>query len=656
MKKFFKNNADNLILGFILVLAFILRVYKLPEIPFMNDEFSAIFRTNYNSFSELIEKGIKVDGHPPAIQVFLFYWIKIVGTSETWLKLPFILFGVISVFFAYKIAKEWFGVSSAVVIAIVIACLQYPIMYSQIIRPYGSGLMLILVFTYFWNKIIFHSDQNKLFNIIGFAVTGALSAYDHHFALLQVAVIGFSGLLLVKRKEFLKYILANIAIVILYLPNLSIFFAQLELKGVEGWLGKPENGFIFNYLGYIIQFSWLVGISIALIIVLGIFLKPFEITNRKLFILLSIIWFVVPFLIGFFYSKYVSAVIQYSVLIFAFPFLLFAVFGWIRNNSLKFRIIVGFVLSLICIYSLIYERKHYKIFYNSSYELIVKKAKEVTDSLGAKSCITVFSYSLNDSISTPARAFKYYANKYHYNSPYIIADSPADYKNLQISLENFKGNYVYYGYLSSANPEVYSIIKNYFPYIKTEINCAGGDLVILSRTPTDFKNENIIITNNSFEGKVADWSDYNSAFLIDSIASNGKKSYKFDSISEWGPAFVDTLFKIATKNDYVDITVDVMPLGTFTTAQLVSSIDMDTVNVEWRGSQFSNFNMKENKWTTVSLSIKLPDLRSEDLNSLIKVFIWNSEKQNFLIDNFKVCVRKGNPILYWIVNKEVESK
>ncbi len=656
MKQFFKNNADNLILGFILVVAFILRAYKLPEIPFMNDEFSAIFRTNYNSFSELIEKGIKVDGHPPLIQVLLFYWVKIVGTSEVWLKLPFILSGVVSVLFAYKIAKDWFGTSSAFVIAVLIACLQYPIMYSQIIRPYGSGLMLILIFTYFWNKIVFHSDRNKFFNLIGFAVVGALSASDHHFALLQVAIIGISGLFIVKRKELLKYVLANIAIVILYLPNLSIFFAQLELKGIEGWLGKPENDFILNYLGYIMQFSWFVGISMAVVLFLGIYLKPFIITKRKLFIVLSLIWFVVPFLIGFFYSKYISAVLQYSVLIFAFPFLLFAVFGWIRNNSLKFRIIVGFILGVICVCSLVYERKHYQIFYNSPYEQIVKKAKESSDSLGSNNCITVLSFSLNDSISTPARAFKYYANKYQYNTPYIIADSPLDYKNLQISLENFKGNYIYYGYLSSANPEVYPIIKQYFPYIKKVMNYAGGNGVILSRTSTEYKNENILLTENSFEGKVVNWSDYNTALLIDSVASKGKNSYRFDSISEWGPVFTDTLFKIATKNDYVDISVDVMPFGKFTTAQLISSIDADTVNIDWRGSQFSNYNLQPNKWTTVSLSIKLPDLKSNYLNPLLKVYIWNSEKQNFLIDNFKIRVRKGNPILYWIVNKEVKTK
>jgi len=655
MKNFFQKNVDTILLGCVLLVAFFLRVYRLPSIPFMHDEFSAIFRTQFDSFSQLIENGVKVDGHPPAVQVFLFYWIKLFGISEIWLKLPFILSGVLSVFFAYKITQEWFGKTSAIIISILIAFLQYPIMYSQIIRPYGSGLLFILVFTYFWNKIIFHPERNKIINIIGFAVSGALCAYDHHFALLQVAIIGLSGFFFVKRTNILRYFLANLAIVILYLPNFSIFFAQLNLKGIEGWLDKPANDFIINYFGYIMHFSWLVGIAMGLVLLLGIILKPHITTNKIHLIWLSLALFFIPFLIGFLYSKYVNAVLQYSVLIFAFPFLLFGIFGWIRNNSLKFRIFAALFLSVICIYSLIFERKHYQIFYNSPYEKIVENAKNITDSLGENNCLTVLSISLNDTASTTAKAFIYYSNKFQFKTPFIVADSPADYKNLQQSLESFKGNYVYYGYLSIAYPEVYPIIQHYFPYIKKVINYAGGDAVIFSRTPTEYKDNNLFVSEISFENKIPCWGDFNNANL-DSLSSDGKYSYRFDSISEWGPSFTDSLFNISTKYDFIDISVDVMPLGNFTSAQLVSSIDQDTLNIDWRSSQFSNFNIQPGRWTTITLSIKLPDMKQNNYNPTLKVYVWNSEKQNFLIDRFRVSVRKGNPILYWIVTKEVKSK
>ena len=55
----------------ILSIAIILRFYHLFDIPFTHDEFSTLFRTNFSSFSELIEKGVKIDGHPAGLQFFV---------------------------------------------------------------------------------------------------------------------------------------------------------------------------------------------------------------------------------------------------------------------------------------------------------------------------------------------------------------------------------------------------------------------------------------------------------------------------------------------------------------------------------------------------------------------------------------------------------
>lgn len=654
MKNFIKKNTDNILLGCILLIAFFLRIYKLPSIPFTHDEFSAIFRTQFQSFGELIEKGVMVDGHPPLVQVFLYYWIKLFGISEIWIKLPFIISGVLSVFLAYKIAKEWFDKNSAIIITIFIAFLQYTVLYSQIARPYGSGLFFILLFTYFWNKLVFHQEHKRIFNFIGYAISGALCAYDHHFALLQIAIIGLSGFFFIKRNQIIRYFLANLVIVVLYLPNLSVFFAQLNLKGIEGWLDKPDYDFILNYISYSFNFSWILGIVSGVILLTGIFLKPSISNSRNSLKWMSLAWFIIPFLIGFIYSKYVNAVLQYSVLIFAFPFLLFGIFGWIRSNSLKFRIITASLLSIVCIYSLVCERKHYQIFYESPYEKIVANAQIESNSLGKENCLTVFSLSLNDPNGTPFKAFQYYCKKLPYNSNYIATDLPSDFKNLQQNLENFKGNFVSYGFLSGSYPEIYPLIQRYFPYVYKTIHLAAGDIVVFSKNKTE-DNQLISVSDNSFEEKTPNWDEPNKAFLIDSIASEGKFSYTFDSLSEWGPSFTDTLFNLTTGLNYIDISVDVMPLGNFTSAQLVSSIDQDSISIIWRSSQFSNFNMQPGKWTTVTLSLKLPDIKFKDYNPTIKTYLWNSEKQHFLVDRFRVCVRKGNPILYWIVTKEVKS-
>ncbi len=50
---------NELTLILILIVRALLRFYNYNDIPFTHDEFSALFRLNFNGFNELIEKGVK---------------------------------------------------------------------------------------------------------------------------------------------------------------------------------------------------------------------------------------------------------------------------------------------------------------------------------------------------------------------------------------------------------------------------------------------------------------------------------------------------------------------------------------------------------------------------------------------------------------------
>ncbi|MBP6460636.1 MAG: hypothetical protein KA264_11140, partial [Crocinitomicaceae bacterium] len=62
IKSFLNKHKLNLMLTFVLCWGAILRFYKIDLIPITLDEFSAFFRLHFNSFDELINKGVKVDG------------------------------------------------------------------------------------------------------------------------------------------------------------------------------------------------------------------------------------------------------------------------------------------------------------------------------------------------------------------------------------------------------------------------------------------------------------------------------------------------------------------------------------------------------------------------------------------------------------------
>jgi uncharacterized membrane protein len=194
-----KNEIINrcILLG-IMIVAAVLRFYDYANIPFMHDEFSALFRTQFDSFLELIQKGVKeTDTHPPGIQVFLYYWVKLFGTSEWVVKLPFTLCGLLSVALIYLIAKKWYNETVGLISAAFLASIQYTIMYSQIERPYVSGLFFSLAMVYFWTQLIQNPEKHFYRNSIFYILFSSLCAYNHHFSLLFTAIVGLTGLFLI---------------------------------------------------------------------------------------------------------------------------------------------------------------------------------------------------------------------------------------------------------------------------------------------------------------------------------------------------------------------------------------------------------------------------------------------------------------------------
>ena len=225
------------------------------------------------------------------------------------------------------------------------ASIQFTVMYSQIARPYISGLFFSLLMVLYWSKIIL--DQSKRFNknYLGFIISASLCTYNHYFSLLFAVIVGISGLFFINRKHLFNYGLSGIVILLLFLPHFSIFIYQLKLGGVGGWLGKPNNDFLLRFIYYIFNFSY-IPLTLALgLMLFGIYkIRPGDFKIKKIILFGS--WFLLPFLIGFYYSRYFSAVLQYSVLIFSFHFLYFVLFSHIKpqkpiTNLILVSIILG---------------------------------------------------------------------------------------------------------------------------------------------------------------------------------------------------------------------------------------------------------------------------------------------------------------------------
>ena len=645
---FYKQiSTDNVLLILILLVATVLRFYNFNEIPYINDELSALFRARFDTFGELIEKGVLIDGHPAGVQVFLYYWIKIFGTSEFAVKLPFMIMGVFSVLYIYKIARFWFNSSVGLIAASFLSCLQYTVMFSQIQRPYGSGIFIALALVWFWTGYFLGENKFKIKNISGFIVFGALSAYNHHFSLLLLGLLGIMGLFFIKKDNYRLYLLSGVVIFILYLPHLRIFFYQLNVGGVggpNGWLAPPENDFIYKYLKYVFHFSKLMYLLTFIVICTGVFLffknKEYKNNLKMKFRIISFMLFALSFLIGFYYSIYKAAVLQYSVLIFSFPFLLIFLFSFYSELSKIFKITLVMSILIISTYSLIKERKHYEIFYHQGFRECVNQTLKFKES--GNSCAVLFNGYEDFYLNYYEKLFNKKTNALNFN-----IDTVSIYKFSKMVKAQHTDNLIWASPLPT-NLFYQEIIKESFPYLINKSLGFGYEVYLFSKNKSTITDAAVFKSCLSFDKSEQFWNYDINNVINDSIVKN--KACEFKTDQEWGPLFEAKLKDIlSNKFNYLYVSVKTKLLNKNANPMLVVSIENEKKEcLSWHTSDFKDFlHMRIDG--KVYLSLRMADIADFNLNDNLKVYIWNKQKDNFIIDDFEIRVETGNPLFYSLV-------
>lgn len=349
--------------GILLLLAAALRFYRFGELQFLHDELSALQRLQGLDWSALFQQGIRPDGHPPGTQVLLWGWYKVTGFSEFWLKLPFALLSLASLAFLMACGRPlknaWAGIYAAGILAVT----QQHLMYAQLIRPYGLGLFFSTAALYFYLQVTRGKRTWTVLLLLGLAWAGM--AYSHHFSALLGALMALT-LVLKQARQDKRIWLAPAVALLLYLPNLGIFWQQLSYGGIGTWLGAPKWFFLLHYFHYFFHYSWYFLGAFAILLVWSFYRsKP----GNHIFYAGGL-WFLISYGIMHAYSLLIDPVLQVSALVFAAPVLLLSLFS-LRQQKGQFL-----PLALVCtagVLSLYQERQHYPYFYRSPFEYALQE-------------------------------------------------------------------------------------------------------------------------------------------------------------------------------------------------------------------------------------------------------------------------------------------
>ena len=379
------KRMDYILLAVIMVVAAVLRLWKLGQVPFMHDEFSALLRTRFGNFHDFIQLGVMPDSHPIGVQLFLWGWVKLFGWSEFWVKLPFVLMGIASIYLIYLIGRQWFNRKVGLFSAAFFAVSQFTIFYSQLARPYSAGLFFVLLMAMFWYKVVFGTKTTTK-DYVGFALSAWACSLMQYFSIAQAGLIFLTGLFFLPKERLKAYWISGITAVVLFAPTLPIFYQQLFVSGsIGGWLSAPKSTFLTNFIQYTMNYSQLFMFATGIIILLPLILGKRSKLQQPLR-WAGIAWFVIIFAIAFIYSLKREPILQHSTLIFSYPFVIIVAFSLFSTRTLspwQTALVVAAIL-FVGTTSLIMERRHFDLMYHQGYDQIAVEMKQDKEQFGDK--------------------------------------------------------------------------------------------------------------------------------------------------------------------------------------------------------------------------------------------------------------------------------
>ena len=615
-------------LTFLLILAATMRFYHYASWSLSNDELSVIFRVSYDSFAEIISKGIATEGHPAGYHFFVWGWIQLFGDSTAMLRLPFALAGTAAIGFMYFIGCRWFSKEAALTTSGLAAVLEFPIMYSQLARPYSLGLFAVMGMVWCWTLII-QQEKPKRLVWIGFILFGALCTYLHYFAFFLAVLVGLAGLFMLSGKKRIHYLIASGIIGVLFLPHLQLFITQSQIGGLSEWLSRPTKNWLPEHIFYIFNESTLLLIGVLALSAFFWF-QNFKNTGWTRYHSLCLLFFLTPFLVAFFYSRWKAPLLQNSTLYFSFPFLLLFLFATIREQG-KLTYILPGLLILLGVYSTAFEQAHYQTHHFGVFEELVEERLSWDDEYGAENITTVVNlnnpYYFNHYLTQaglPEEEFAYDA--------IIHEQLPEFYRFVQ----NCSTSYFAFAWSSRVAPyEIEELIQTRYPVLVDYLSFFNSGIYLYGQSGTPSQ------VNPEYSSRVDfEQANSNQGYQLDSIQPiAGNYSGVLTEAMEFSPVIELPITEFGLNNleDYLlKARVDAkMPEGA--KAHLVIQIHREGEDIVWHGIKLEEFKTSPGDTNTMALMFKPFPKEAIDTDK-VKVYVWKNSSVPITIDNLSLEV------------------
>lgn len=321
-----------------------------------NDELSAWARAEL-PWSSFFEVQVKVgDMHPFLYQFIFKLWLEVFGASDWGIRSLSLVFYVLNFTLLFKIAKDYFGISTAIWTTVFFAFSGFLIVNQSTSRPYNSALFFILATLWFSLKWI-RQEKLSIFELVLLSTSIAGAVLSHYFAGLVAALIGLVLFFYLSKSNTRRWIGVVLLSFCLFLPHFSITWYQLNQGGL-GWLDAPTWTWLFDFLTLLLQGNSWWGLLFILLAFILIW-KPGALDKKQTFLGWTL---AVIILVSWGVSIGFTPIIRELVFQFIWPFIALFVFSFLERKKPQERAYLSFI-PLMFILSLmgypLLERQHY---------------------------------------------------------------------------------------------------------------------------------------------------------------------------------------------------------------------------------------------------------------------------------------------------------
>lgn len=231
-----------------------LRLYGINNSLWL-DEFGTLW-TIEGDLLEVVRRAFSFQGQSPFYYLTVWACVRLLGTSEITLRLPSLLFGVATIYTAYRLTNDVYGRNAGMITACFLWIAPAMAQTSVDARPYALALLMAAIMFYGFARATKTGSRNGRWLFI----TGAVGLFSAHYLLIPVAMgvaIGYICFPILREKypstRFARDVGIQLLLVVWCLPQIGQLWENHERLS---WLGAANYLAFFGLIGPFIVWTF----------------------------------------------------------------------------------------------------------------------------------------------------------------------------------------------------------------------------------------------------------------------------------------------------------------------------------------------------------------------------------------------------------------